>query len=55
MHDNNDNANDDNADNGDLPHINVAQISNAIANELVSSRQHNIPTFSGNKGEDPIF
>jgi hypothetical protein len=43
-----------NADEGDLPHINVAQMSNAIANKLVSSRQHNISIFSGSKGEDPI-
>jgi hypothetical protein len=37
-----------------VPHINVTQMSNAIANRIASSRQHNIPFFSGSKGEDPI-
>jgi hypothetical protein len=54
MDENNDNSNDDNADDSDLPHIYFTQMSNAIANKLVSSRQHSIPIFSGSKGEDPI-
>jgi hypothetical protein len=37
-----------------VPHINVTQMSDAIANRLASSRYHNIPFFSGSKGEDPI-
>ena len=34
--------------------VSVAQMSNAIADRLVSSRQHTIPIFSGAKGECPI-
>jgi hypothetical protein len=36
------------------PHINVTQMSAAIASNLASSRQHHMPVFSGTRTEDPI-
>jgi hypothetical protein len=48
------NNNDDAVDAANLPHINVTQISSAIALNLASSRQHHIPVFSGTRTEHPI-
>ena len=36
------------------PNVTVAQMTNAIADRLVSARQHNIPIFNGAKDECPI-
>ena len=38
----------------DVTEVNVARVSNAIADRLVSARHHNIPIFTGAKGECPI-
>ena len=50
MGDSEDSENDSNR----IPEINVNQMSNAIASNLASTRQHHIPVFKGNKGDDPL-